>query len=140
MARAAPLHVSFLEVHPLVHLQVHLTAAPLPPSLLYSPALRMESRPILVANDGLIDGLAAIACGIALSKFPDRTKDVPDAVELAVRYVEAGIRTSFGLGHGNGPINHFHSLSMRLPPPCPSTVKRSLYGKAKGGGAAVKGS
>lgn len=73
---------------------------------------------------------SAIASGIALSKSPDRTTDVPDAVEMAVRYVEAGIQTSFSLGHGTGPINHFHSLSMRLPPPYPSSLRRSVYGKA----------
>lgn len=81
---------------------------------------------------------SAIASGIALSKSPNRTNDIPDAVEMAVRYVEAGIRTSFALGHGNGPINHFHSLSMRLPPPCPSTLRRSVYRKAQAGGAAAK--
>jgi hypothetical protein len=35
--------------------------------------------------------------------------DVLHAVKLACRYVEAGIKTSTDLGHGNGPINHFHS-------------------------------
>ncbi len=34
---------------------------------------------------------------------------VVQAVKLACRYVEAGIKTSTDLGHGNGPINHFHS-------------------------------
>lgn len=91
-------------------------------------------------NDGLIPVLAAIASGIALSKSPDLMNDVPDAVEMAVRYVEAGIQTSFDLGHGNGPINHFHSLSMRLPPPFPSSLRRSVYGKAQGGGGTAKGS
>ncbi|TVY93762.1 putative hydroxymethylpyrimidine/phosphomethylpyrimidine kinase [Lachnellula willkommii] len=31
------------------------------------------------------------------------------AVKAACRYVEAGIKTATDLGHGNGPINHFHS-------------------------------
>ena len=31
------------------------------------------------------------------------------AVKNACRYVEVGIRTAVDLGHGNGPINHFHS-------------------------------
>ena len=55
---------------------------------------------------------------------------MPDAVEAAVRYVEAGIRTGFDLGRGNGPINHFHSLGVtRVPAPVPSTLKRSVYAK-----------
>jgi hydroxymethylpyrimidine/phosphomethylpyrimidine kinase len=36
------------------------------------------------------------------------------AVKAGSRYVEAGIKTSIGLGKGNGPINHFHS-SYSLP-------------------------
>ncbi|KAL8737427.1 MAG: hypothetical protein Q9181_001706 [Wetmoreana brouardii] len=36
--------------------------------------------------------------------------EMPQAVEKACRYVEAGIMTSRDLGRGNGPINHFHSL------------------------------
>lgn len=32
------------------------------------------------------------------------------AVRGGVRYVETGIKTSAGLGKGNGPINHFHSV------------------------------
>lgn len=39
------------------------------------------------------------------------------AVREACWYVEAGIRTSFELGRGNGPINHFHSL--HIPPFAP---------------------
>lgn len=31
------------------------------------------------------------------------------AVRKANLYIEAGIRTSVDIGHGNGPINHFHS-------------------------------
>ncbi|CAF9932375.1 MAG: hypothetical protein ALECFALPRED_005278 [Alectoria fallacina] len=99
-----------------------------------------KSRPGSVAEDELIAAIAAIASGIALSKSPDRTNDMPDAVEMAVRYVEAGIQTSFDLGHGNGPINHFHSLSMRLPPPFPSSLRRSVYGKVQDGLRTTKGS
>ncbi|KAK0723019.1 Phosphomethylpyrimidine kinase-domain-containing protein [Lasiosphaeria miniovina] len=36
--------------------------------------------------------------------------DVPRAVKAACRYVEVGIKTAPGLGHGNGPLNHFHSI------------------------------
>lgn len=32
------------------------------------------------------------------------------AVRMACRYVEAGIKTSPGLGKGSGPLNHFHSI------------------------------
>ncbi|KAL1857446.1 hypothetical protein VTK73DRAFT_8095 [Phialemonium thermophilum] len=34
---------------------------------------------------------------------------IPEAVKAACRYVEAAIKTAPGLGHGNGPLNHFHS-------------------------------
>lgn len=47
---------------------------------------------------------SAIAANLALGK------DLEDAVRSAVRYVEAGIKTSVDLGKGNGPINHFHSM------------------------------
>ena len=73
-------------------------------------------------------GIAAIASGIALGSDP--AKDIPNAVEMAVRYVEAGIKAGVDLhlGHGSGPINHFHSLSMRLSPPYESSLRRSIYG------------
>ena len=37
-------------------------------------------------------------------------KDLRRAVHSAVRFVEAGIKTSIDLGKGSGPINHFHSF------------------------------
>ncbi|KAL2793564.1 hypothetical protein BJX66DRAFT_325983 [Aspergillus keveii] len=37
-------------------------------------------------------------------------KDLKRAVRSAVRFVEAGIKTSSELGKGSGPINHFHSM------------------------------
>ncbi|KAK4650867.1 trifunctional hydroxymethylpyrimidine kinase/phosphomethylpyrimidine kinase/thiaminase [Podospora pseudocomata] len=46
---------------------------------------------------------SAIACNLA------KRMDMPQAVEAACRYVEAGIKTAPGLGKGNGPLNHFHS-------------------------------
>jgi hydroxymethylpyrimidine/phosphomethylpyrimidine kinase len=46
---------------------------------------------------------AAIACNLA------NGLEVPQAVKKACRYVEAGIKRARNLGHGNGPINHFHS-------------------------------
>lgn len=47
---------------------------------------------------------SAIAANLALREEMKR------AVGSAVRFVEAGIKTSFDLGKGSGPINHFHSL------------------------------
>ncbi|KAL4917310.1 Phosphomethylpyrimidine kinase-domain-containing protein [Aspergillus aurantiobrunneus] len=47
---------------------------------------------------------SAIAANLALKKNLKR------AVRGAVRFVEAGIKTSFELGKGSGPINHFHSV------------------------------
>ncbi|KAL8659264.1 MAG: hypothetical protein Q9226_000534 [Calogaya cf. arnoldii] len=60
---------------------------------------------------------SAIASNLA------RGDEVPVAVEKACRYVEAGIKTSPDLGHGSGPINHFHSLEMAKEPPCKSSLK-----------------
>ncbi len=47
---------------------------------------------------------SAIAANLALGK------DMKRAVRSAVRFVEAGIKTSTQLGKGSGPINHFHSV------------------------------
>ncbi|PYH47528.1 DNA-directed DNA polymerase alpha catalytic subunit POL1 [Aspergillus saccharolyticus JOP 1030-1] len=47
---------------------------------------------------------SAIAANLALGQSMKR------AVRSAVRFVEAGIKTSFDIGKGSGPINHFHSL------------------------------
>lgn len=46
---------------------------------------------------------SAIAANLATGK------DMVRAVRSAVRFVEAGIKTSTDLGRGSGPINHFHS-------------------------------
>lgn len=46
---------------------------------------------------------SAIAANLA------QGKDLVRAVRNAVRFVEAGIKTSVNLGRGSGPINHFHS-------------------------------
>lgn len=35
---------------------------------------------------------------------------ITKAVKAACRYVEAGIKSAPGLGQGNGPLNHFHSV------------------------------
>ncbi|MCJ1277693.1 hypothetical protein MMC21_005507 [Puttea exsequens] len=59
---------------------------------------------------------SAMACNIALASAADKERSlhdtvIPNAVEDAVKYIEAGIRTSTGgLGRGNGPLNHFHAL------------------------------
>jgi len=47
--------------------------------------------------------VAAIASNLA------NGSDIPRAVKLACRYVEAAIKTAPVLGKGNGPLNHFHS-------------------------------
>ncbi|KAH5387384.1 hypothetical protein HBI33_065030 [Parastagonospora nodorum] len=46
---------------------------------------------------------SAIACNLAAGV------SMVKAVKQANHYVEAGIKTSVSLGHGSGPINHFHS-------------------------------
>lgn len=71
---------------------------------------------------------AAIASNIALSSNPVRADDIPDAVERACRYIEGGIQTSFNLGQGHGPINHFHSMALVVPAvPFKSTLKRRIW-------------
>ncbi|KAK4046585.1 trifunctional hydroxymethylpyrimidine kinase/phosphomethylpyrimidine kinase/thiaminase [Microbotryomycetes sp. JL201] len=52
---------------------------------------------------------AAIACFLAQGHA------VPEAVAAAANYVATAIATSFPLGQGTGPVNHFHQ-----------TIKRSL--------------
>ena len=47
---------------------------------------------------------AATASSIALGH------DVKEAVKMACRYVEKGIKTAIPRGKGSGPINHFHSV------------------------------
>ncbi|KAJ9270293.1 hypothetical protein DTO212C5_3536 [Paecilomyces variotii] len=47
---------------------------------------------------------SAIAANLASGQ------DLERAVRGAVRFVEAGIKTSVDIGKGSGPINHFHSV------------------------------
>ena len=47
---------------------------------------------------------SAIAANLA------RGEDMEFAVHNACRYVGAGIKRSFNIGKGSGPINHFHSI------------------------------
>ena len=54
---------------------------------------------------------AALAANLTMG---GGTMTMPEAVERAVKYVREGIRTAPGLGSGNGPLNHFHSM-MVLP-------------------------
>ncbi|KAI8634900.1 Rapamycin-insensitive companion of mTOR, N-term-domain-containing protein [Xylariaceae sp. FL1651] len=49
---------------------------------------------------------SAIAANLA------RGLETVEAVRAACRYIEAGIRTAPGYGHGHGPLNHFHSTYM----------------------------
>ncbi|KAF2814799.1 uncharacterized protein BDZ99DRAFT_378729 [Mytilinidion resinicola] len=67
--------------------------------------LLMESKYIVTKNThGTGCSLAsAIACNLASGM------DMEQAVKLANRYVEAGIKLSKDIGKGSGPINHFHS-------------------------------
>lgn len=55
---------------------------------------------------------SAIAANLASGK------DMVRAVRSAVRFVEAGIKTSVDLGKGSGPINHFHSIQTMPFAPC----------------------
>lgn len=101
------------------------------PSSLECAHLRGSCPPFVVRYETDIR-TAAIASGIALSTSPVSTKDMPDAVEMACRYVEAGIHLNPGLGQGNGPIGHFHSLSLQPHPSFQSTLRRCQYqGKAR---------
>ena len=47
---------------------------------------------------------SAIAAGLA------KGLDVPSAMQEAKDYVTEAIRTSFGVGQGHGPLNHFYKL------------------------------
>ena len=47
---------------------------------------------------------SAIAAGLA------KGLDLPDAVQQAKNYVTAAIRSSFPVGQGHGPLNHFYEL------------------------------
>jgi hypothetical protein len=75
---------------------------------------------------------AAIAANLA------KGMDVPSAVRGGCRYVQAGIRSAPGLGGGNGPLNHFHSVySLPFAPyditSSPSTVGNVLTDTYLGG-------
>lgn len=79
--------------------------------IIRNPRTRMELgvplpvRPIYIGLDSMAYWLfeAAIASNLA------NGAEMVHAVKRACRYVEAGIKTSTQFGHGNGPINHFHS-------------------------------
>ncbi|GAA5934013.1 uncharacterized protein JCM15063_000532 [Sporobolomyces koalae] len=60
---------------------------------------------------------AAVAAGLA------RGETVPDAVQAAADYVADAIASSYPLGRGAGPVNHFHSLAPRsIPLPNPHSA------------------
>lgn len=73
-------------------------------------SLACKSIPVLVGprmtrgSHLTVNAAAAIASNIA------KGMSIPQAVKTACRYVEAAIRTAPGLGGGNGPLNHFHSV------------------------------
>ena len=50
---------------------------------------------------------SAVAAGLA------KGLHLPDAVQQAKDYVTAAIRSSFPVGRGHGPLNHFHELWSR---------------------------
>ncbi len=50
---------------------------------------------------------SAIAAGLA------KGLEIPVAVQQAKDYVTESIRTSFSVGQGHGPLNHFHALWQR---------------------------
>jgi hydroxymethylpyrimidine kinase/phosphomethylpyrimidine kinase len=58
---------------------------------------------ILLRLGNSLNKTAAIASNLA------NDLDLPTAVKRACKYVEVGIKTASDLGHGNGPLNHFHS-------------------------------
>ncbi|KAH8691267.1 putative thiamine biosynthesis protein (Thi-4) [Talaromyces proteolyticus] len=49
---------------------------------------------------------SAIAANLA------RGSDLKRSIRAAIKYVEAGIKSSVDMGQGSGPINHFHSFYM----------------------------
>jgi thiaminase len=58
---------------------------------------------------------SAIASNLAMQKQsqPAGQLSLPTASRLAVHYVTTGIQTSHqNLGHGSGPINHFHNVQV----------------------------
>lgn len=71
-------------------------------------------------------GVAAIASNLS------KGMDIPAAVRAGCRYVQAGIRTAPGLGGGNGPLNHFHSVytlpfsPYEMRPPSPTVPQVSM--------------
>ncbi|ORX96720.1 phosphomethylpyrimidine ki [Basidiobolus meristosporus CBS 931.73] len=59
---------------------------------------------------------AAIAAGLG------KGLTAKEAVAKGIEYVHSAIQTSFTVGHGHGPLNHFHGL-VKLPLPHPSTLE-----------------
>ncbi|KAM0791929.1 hypothetical protein ACM66B_004183 [Microbotryomycetes sp. NB124-2] len=54
----------------------------------------------------------------AIASLLAKGHSVPDAVKTAADYVATAIATSFPLGQGSGPVNHFHQTIQRsLPAP-----------------------
>jgi len=57
-------------------------------------------------------------------------KPLETAVKLALRYVEAGIRTGPDIGHGYRPLNHFHSLQAQEFAPYDAAANECVNCKA----------
>ncbi|OAV94212.1 phosphomethylpyrimidine kinase [Puccinia triticina 1-1 BBBD Race 1] len=52
----------------------------------------------------------------ALAVYLAKGFSLIDAVESAIKYVEGGMKHSFALGNGSGPLNHFHNIQQRILP------------------------
>lgn len=66
--------------------------------------------PLLVSITSMfpaVDGIDVTSAAIAANLTAEMPME--QAVRAANRYVEAGIKTSYDIGKGSGPINHFHS-------------------------------
>ena len=50
---------------------------------------------------------------IILSAVLSGVKDIRTAIDKAKQYVTDGIRFSFDLGHGHGPLNHFYQFEQK---------------------------
>ncbi|KAF2097226.1 hypothetical protein NA57DRAFT_66864 [Rhizodiscina lignyota] len=71
-----------------------------------------EEAPIILKSDYIHSkNTHGTGCSLASAIAANLASEMSmeQAVRAANRYVEAGIRTSYEIGQGNGPINHFHS-------------------------------
>ena len=79
--------------------------------MLNSPLLQWGTASGKFLRDvSLIDGILLFAAALASRMVCDPESDMVQHTESACQYIEMGIRTNINarLGHGSGPINHFH--------------------------------